>query len=321
MFAVAATARSGMPIGHIAWQCGRVCLLSATCNDRHLEVPMGRRVVGELVRGKDRRARALCECSCGAIEMAVLCGDGLPRNKQCRACAAASRNCGPPRGVPRFNLVGRVYGELTVTELAPSWKRQTMWWCACTCGNVVQKRAATLANGTTTSCGCLRGQRISAAITRHGMSKTTEHYIWLGLRSRCLDKNNAGYRRYGGRGITVCERWRNSFAAFFADMGERPADRSIDRINNDGNYSCGKCEECVANGWPANCRWATDQEQARNSTAAKPITIGGVTKCVAEWAEESPVQANTVYMRLWTGWPPEDAVFAPLHTRWKAGWR
>jgi len=100
----------------------------------------------------------------------------------------------------------------------------------------------------------------------HGMSLTRTYKSWASAKSRCFNPNADGWRFYGGRGITMCVRWRSSFSAFYADMGTRPRRTSIDRINNDGSYTCGKCVECVAKGWLSNCRWATDEEQIANSS-------------------------------------------------------
>lgn len=98
----------------------------------------------------------------------------------------------------------------------------------------------------------------------HGLHKTSEYQSWRSLKDRCLNKNNDSYIHYGGRNIVPCYRWRESFTAFYKDMGKRPEGTSIDRINNDGGYWCGKCEECIANGWVANCRWADDVTQRLN---------------------------------------------------------
>lgn len=99
----------------------------------------------------------------------------------------------------------------------------------------------------------------------HGMNGTSEYQTWQHLRDRCLNKNNKGYIRYGGRGIRVCQRWNEKFSNFYEDMGPKPSpSHSIDRIDNDKNYSCGKCDHCKALGWKANCRWADDETQRLN---------------------------------------------------------
>jgi len=103
----------------------------------------------------------------------------------------------------------------------------------------------------------------------HGMSGTPTYVSWIGMIQRCTDPNCTDYPNYGGRGIKVCDRWRSSFLAFLEDIGERPEGLSIDRIDNDGGYWCGKCEECVANGWPMNCRWADQSSQNYNQRKRK----------------------------------------------------
>lgn len=136
-----------------------------------------------------------------------------------------------------------------------------MWLCKCDCGAKSIARLGTLRAKKGKCCKQCRSDNISSK---------SEYFIWMGMRSRCRNPNATGYRAYGGRGIRVCERWNSSFRNFFADMGDRPSpDRSIDRINNDGHYSCGQCEECIANGWPANCRWATWEQQLSNKRKGK----------------------------------------------------
>jgi hypothetical protein len=153
--------------------------------------------------------------------------------------------------------VGQRYGRLIVLERAENdrWHRTT-WKVRCDCGNETIASANFLRTGTTKSCGCWRseyarivGRRTS---TKHGMVESREYQSWVAMRTRCYNSNAHAYDRYGGRGITVCERWRESFDNFFADMGARPPATSLDRINNDGNYE------------PGNCRWATHGEQRRN---------------------------------------------------------
>lgn len=100
----------------------------------------------------------------------------------------------------------------------------------------------------------------------HNKIKTTEYYSWGAMKSRCLNKNSSKYKYYGGRNIRICERWSKSFSAFLKDMGNKPSpEHSIDRVDNNGHYSCGKCKECLNNGWNFNCRWATRLQQTQNS--------------------------------------------------------
>jgi hypothetical protein len=103
-----------------------------------------------------------------------------------------------------------------------------------------------------------------------------EYGAWSNMKNRCFNVTNKSYKNYGGRGITVCLGWRQSFTSFYEDMGPRPARLTLDRIDNDGNYSCGRCEECIANGWPMNCRWATWSEQYHNRRSTLRPEIEGI---------------------------------------------
>lgn len=154
------------------------------------------------------------------------------------------------------------FGRLVAVEEMPPSTGSVMVLCACDCDRSVIVKAANLLSGGSTSCGCkVTDPKI------HGLARRGDRHpsfgIWCGIRARCDDQENEAY---GGRGIRVCARWRavDGFANFVTDMGVRPEDLTIERIDNDGNYSCGHCEECIANGWPANCRWATRWEQAQN---------------------------------------------------------
>jgi len=124
--------------------------------------------------------------------------------------------------------------------------------------------------------------------TRHGRSNAKIYGIWEFMNQRCYDAKHCAFKWYGARGIKVCERWRgvNGFANFFADMGERPEGKSLDRIDNNGNYE------------PGNCRWATHTEQMRNRRNVRMITYQGQTKPLFEWAEEYGLTPNALRLRL-----------------------
>jgi len=137
----------------------------------------------------------------------------------------------------------------------------------------------------------------------HGMSGTPEYKAWIHMKHRCFNPNIKNYSHYGGRGIAVCDRWKNSFEDFLADMGSRPtAKHSIDRIDNDADYS------------PKNCRWATEAEQQNNKRTNHLITIDDVTLTIAQWTEKKGYNETVIYCRLNMGWSDYDAVMTPVET-------
>lgn len=161
------------------------------------------------------------------------------------------------------DISGKRFGRLLIIGVSHSEKRARLkgtvlyWKCKCDCGNEVIISGPNLNKGDSHSCGCYHSDLLIAANTKHGFCGTSEYDIWNGMKQRCENPNSRGYKNYGGRGITVCQEWIESFDAFYAYMGPRPTNLSIDRINNDGNYE------------PGNCRWATAKEQAQNTRRQK----------------------------------------------------
>lgn len=170
------------------------------------------------------------------------------------------------------------------------------WRCRCDCGTVKAISAACLRNkrSPTLSCGCLRGERVAAAVRKHGRYLSPEYAVWEGMIQRCYNPNNIHFADYGGRGILVCDRWRQDFTAFFADVGERPSSaHTIERVDNARGYESG------------NVRWATRVEQQRNRRNARLITFNGRTETAHMWSKITGIPSRTVTNRLNAGWPPE----------------
>lgn len=185
------------------------------------------------------------------------------------------------------------FGLLTVLSRADNDRfGRTQWHCKCDCGREHIAALFRLTSGHTKSCGCIRGR----TNRQHGMTRTPTHNTWMAMKSRCSNPSNAQFIHYGARGIKVCERWANSFDAFLADMGERPAGMTIERNNNEGDYE------------PDNCRWADEAEQSRNRRSTIKVERDGVTKCVKDWCDELGLNVDRVYGRIRRGESPERAL-------------
>lgn len=204
-----------------------------------------------------------------------------------------------------IDLTGHRYGRWVVVGPRVIRAKNTYWTCRCDCGNTRIVHAGNLRSGGSTSCGCYNSELMTARNTRHNGSrrgrKTVEYVAWEHLRKRCLNPSDKSYEGYGGRGITVCERW-NDFAAFLADMGPRPSPKhSIDRIDVDGPYA------------PENCRWATAQEQANNKRNNRRLTLNGVTRTMSEWSRITGIGVATILNRIdRRGWSAEYALTATV---------
>lgn len=202
-----------------------------------------------------------------------------------------------------LNLVGQVFNRLTVIRQNGQDKfGQKLWLCVCSCKREKQcnVRGNALRRKTVQSCGCLSIEVARVLHTTHGMSKTGLFTVWHMMIQRCFNEKHRHFASYGGRGITVCERWRNSFENFFADMGERPTGLTLDRINNDGNYE------------PGNCRWANRLSQANNRRNNHLVTHNGVTQTISQWARIKKMNKVTLKDRLKLGWTVDAALNTPV---------
>lgn len=208
----------------------------------------------------------------------------------------------------RIEMIGKVFSRLTVLQsdgyIRP---RKPAYLCQCECGNTARVDGGFLRSGKTKSCGCLRQETAARSVramnTTHGKFGTRVYQIWTMLLQRILNPRSKEYRWYGGRGITLDERWKK-FENFYADMGDPPSDaHTLDRRDNDGGY------------FRENCRWATSEEQANNRSNNVLITWKGDTRTLAQWAKLRGLNQCTLRRRLKSGWPVEQALLTPVLRR------
>jgi hypothetical protein len=196
------------------------------------------------------------------------------------------------------NVIGKSYGRLTVLKDVKSNSRRRRVLVKCSCPAETEKEVTLddLRSGHTSSCGCLRVEAVQVAVSKHGLNKHPSYGIWKNMRQRCLNPKNARYSDYGGRGITICESWKDFFN-FYEDIGKSwKSGLTLDREDNNQGYS------------PENCRWSTTLEQNRNRRNTKTVSVGGRTQSLAAWCEEKGLKYDTVKMRLHRGKTPEEAL-------------
>lgn len=214
-----------------------------------------------------------------------------------------------------LDLAGQRFGRLVAQSTSEGTaKNRRRWLCACDCGKQHSVRTASLVNGSVQSCGCWKNEKSGERFTRYeGRLSITDHYlyrVWIGIRYRCERQKHPSYKHYGGRGITVCERWRESFEAFFEWARSSGYERglSIERKDNDGPYA------------PENCTWIPRGRQVRNTRRTVWLEIDGVRKPLWQWAEEAGIDRHIVYARvIGDGWSPERALSTPIQERYRKG--
>jgi len=201
-------------------------------------------------------------------------------------------------------VIGRKFGRLTVVSEFVRFQRgrnRRFCRCECECGTVVDVRQEHLGSRNTRSCGCLQQETRKASLTTHGMSDLAEFNIWMGMRDRCLNPRSPAYANYGGRGITICERWLHSFPAFLADIGSRPSPiHTLERKENSVGYN------------PGNCVWATRADQANNTRRNIVLTFNGLSLTLARWSRKTGIKYRTLGDRFYRGWPVERILTQPV---------
>ena len=211
------------------------------------------------------------------------------------------------------DLTGKRFGRLLVIRRQGTSKhKKPLWLCVCDCGNYCIKESSLLLKGKTTSCGCYHKETVKGLFETHCMSKTRLHKLWLHVKERCFNKNSKAYKYYGGRGITVCDEWRDDFQAFYDWAMKNGYDETaprgqctIDRIDVDGNYK------------PDNCRFVSEKTQANNKTNNVRLTHNGETHTLAEWSDILNINYQTLCGRLQRGLSTDKVLSATVKNQKK----
>jgi hypothetical protein len=202
-----------------------------------------------------------------------------------------------------MDLTGQRFTRLVVLGFAEVRNGNSHWTCRCDCGEMRVVAGCGLRSGKSISCGCYSRDRIASLRRTHGLSNTPEHRVWAGMRKRCLNPLTKRFADYGGRGITICERW-DDFEVFLKDMGPRPSPKyTIERKDNDGPYA------------PWNCEWVLKAEQAKNRRNCIYVEDNGERITVAEYARRHSLNPFNLYSRIRHWGSLERALSAPYRRR------
>lgn len=202
-----------------------------------------------------------------------------------------------------INLTGKQFGRWSVFEKTGSTTNGTaLWRCVCQCGSVRDVKSSRLLAGRSKSCGCLSKEVAKNQKTTHGMSRTALYKLWSSMKARCGNPRAMNYSMYGGRGITVCNRWKK-FENFYADMHPRPVGTTLERMDNNKGYS------------PENCRWATPFDQGQNKRNNRLYEIHGSIYTLSDVSRKFRIPINTFRSRLVRGWKAQDAATLPIVAR------
>lgn len=227
----------------------------------------------------------LCRCVCGK--------ESLVRQYHLESGDSVSCGCARQEMYTREDLTGKVFGRWTAIKFSHARNHLYYWECRCLCGKLKKLSSMSLKKTKRKHCTCNR--------KIYGSVPDPMYFVWKSMMGRCYNKNSTFFVHYGGRGIYVVPRW-HTYETFRADMGQRPSPKhSIDRINNDGPYS------------PENCRWVTQDIQARNRRTTHSVSYSGETLTLPEWARRLGISRDVLYLRLFRRkWSVEKAFTTPL---------
>lgn len=200
----------------------------------------------------------------------------------------------------RSDMQGRRFARLTAVEFVETRNRLAFWRFHCDCGAEKVINGSNVRSGKTTSCGCHHRKMAKTAKTTHGKSGTAEHSVWSGMKQRCLNPNSTFYKRYGGRGIGICDRWLD-FQSFLLDMGPRPSPQhTIERLENDKGYA------------PGNCVWLVRKQQSQNRAVVRRYEFRGSRLTIRQLSEQYAIPVKSLTRRIEAGWEISRAVLEPL---------
>lgn len=254
-------------------------------------------VIRVRLNSSPRMVSVLCDCGRLHVTRATYLVTG-----HTRSCGCLQRERREHFGERLLLKRGTRFGRLVILRcFVPEDGGPTQADVRCDCGARKTVLVQNLTTKRTQSCGCFKRERAREANVTHGQSQTSEFNSWQAAKARCFNPHNHAFARYGGRGITMCAKWRNDFSAFLADMGPRPEGSEIDRKDNNGPYS------------PANCRWATAKQQANNRWNNREVFAHGVAQTIREWSDMTGIPYDNIKQRLRVlKWSPERAISVPV---------
>lgn len=203
-----------------------------------------------------------------------------------------------------LDIKGKRFGRLVAIERVQNVGKKVSWRCLCDCGKETNVLTTNLTTNRIKSCGCLKDQKLIERSTKHNQRHTKLYEVWKTMKQRCFNPNNKGYKNWGGRGIVVCNEWKDNYQAFYEwsmNNGYKEG-LSIDRINNDGNYE------------PSNCRWADKITQCNNTRQNIKLSLNGKTQSIYDWCLEYNAPVKLVKQRIYSKkWDLEKALTTPKH--------